>query len=88
MSRHTRFDGFETTSGYTHLYHDALLALWRERYEASLRTGAPAPNLPREVEDAVIQCSRRARSQFIAGLLAGGFRRVTRLLSRALRPGR
>lgn len=88
MSRHARFDEFRDTRRYTDLYHDGLVDLWRERYEESLRTGTPAPNLPREVEAAVIQSGRRLRSQFIADVLSGSLRRLGTLLRTATRLGK
>lgn len=88
MSRHARFDDIENTRRYNDLYHDGLVALWREQYEESLRTGMPAPNLPREVEAAVIHGARRARSQFIADMLSGCFRQLARLLRTAIRLGK
>lgn len=88
MSRHARFDEFRNTGRYTDLYHDALVALWRAQYDQSLRTGTPAPDLPREVEAAVIHNSRRLRSEFLANLLSGGLRRLAGLLRTATLRGK
>ena len=76
MSRHATFDDLGDTSRYTDLYHDGLVALWRERYEDALHKGTPAPNLPREVEAAAIRGARRMRSKIIAEGLSAGLRRV------------
>lgn len=88
MSRHAKFDDLGNTRRYTDLYHDGLVALWHERYEESLRTGAPAPNLPREVVAAVVRSGRRLRSEFIAEVLSGCLRQLTRLLRTAMRLGK
>ena len=88
MGRHARFEDLGNASRYTDLYHDGLVALWREQYEESLRTGRPAPNLPREVEAAVIQSARRVRSQVIADGLSASFRRLISLLRIAMRLGK
>jgi transposase-like protein len=88
MTRHARFDDPENTRRYTDVYYEGLMGMWRDQYEESLRTGTPAPNLPREVVAATIQSARRQRSDFIADVLSRCLRQLARLLRIAMRPGK
>jgi hypothetical protein len=87
MSKHTRFDDILGANRYSELYHDALVAHWRKQYERSLRSGAPAPDLPYEVEQSIIRAAHRAQSQFMADILSWTFRRLARLLRALWRRG-
>jgi hypothetical protein len=80
MSKYTRFDDLQDKSRYSELYHDALVALWREQYERSMRSGTPPLDLPHDVQQAFIRSARRAQGEVMANALSWPFRRLTRLL--------
>ena len=80
MSKHTRFDDLRDRSRYSELYHDALVALWREQFDRSVQSGTPPPNLPHDVQQAFIRSAHRTQGKVMVDILSWPFRRLVRLL--------
>lgn len=87
MSKYTRFDDLQDKGRYSELYHDARVALWREQFERSIRSGTPTPSLPHDLQQAFIRSARRAQGQVMADTLSWPFRRLARLLRALWRRG-
>jgi hypothetical protein len=85
MSKYTKFDDLQDKGRYSELYHDALVALWREQFKRSMLSGTPPPVLPHDVQQAFIRSARRAQGEVMANALSWPFRRLARLLWSAWR---
>jgi hypothetical protein len=80
MSKHTRLEDIRDRSRYSELPHDAGVALWREQYEQSIQSGTPPPDLPHDVQQALIRSAHQAQGQAMIYILSWPFRQLARLL--------